>query len=86
MFLESLGSDDSRFKKLDFHDGFNIVLADKTMDSSLTNSRNGAGKTSIVRLLKFLLGGKATSWTKMLKEYSDGDFWAIFPSTTTRIA
>lgn len=78
MHLESLGSDDSRFKRLDFHDGLNLVLADKTMDSDSTDSRNGAGKSSIVRLLRYLLGGKATPWTNMLKDYSEEAFWAVF--------
>lgn len=78
MHLESLGSDDSRFKRLDFHDGLNLVLADKTMDSDSTDSRNGAGKSSIVRLLRYLLGGNATPWTNMLKDYSDEEFWAVF--------
>lgn len=78
MHLESLGSDDSRFKRLYFHDGLNLVLADKTMDSDSTDSRNGAGKSSIVRLLRYLLGGKATPWTNMLKDYSEEEFWAIF--------
>lgn len=78
MHLESLGSDDSRFKRLDFHDGLNLVLADKTTDSDSTKSRNGAGKSSIARLLRYLLGGNATSWTKMLAEYSEEEFWAVF--------
>lgn len=78
MHLESLGSDDSRFKRLDFHDGFNLVLADKTMDSDSADSRNGAGKSSIIRLLRYLLGGKATPWINMLKEYSNKEFWAVF--------
>ena len=78
MFLKSLGADDPCFKRLDFHDGLNLVLADKTKDSNATDSRNGAGKSSIVRLLRYLLGGKATAWTNMLKDYSEEEFWAIF--------
>lgn len=78
MWLESLGSDDARFRRLDFHKGFNLVLADKTMGSDSTDSRNGAGKSSIVRLLRYLLGGKNTPWTKKLKGYFEEEFWARF--------
>lgn len=58
MFLSELGSSDERFKKLTFHDGMNILLADKTIESTLGNSRNGAGKTSFVNLFRFLMGGR----------------------------
>ena len=78
MFLKSLGADDPCFKRLDFHDGLNLFLADKTKDSNATDSRNGAGKSSIVRLLRYLLGGKTAAWTNMLKDYSEEEFWAIF--------
>ena len=78
MRLESLGSDDARFKRLDFHDGLNLVLADKTTDSDSTNSRNGAGKSSIARLLRYLLGGNTTPWIKALAGYSEEEFWAVF--------
>ena len=71
MHLDCLGSDDPRFKRLEFHSGFNLILADKTEGSGATDSRNGAGKTSIIRLLRYLLGGKSTPWINNLKEYKD---------------
>lgn len=74
-FLESLGSDDARFKTLIFHDGMNLVLAEKTQESSDTDSRNGAGKTSIIRLLRYLLGGKRDSWIQSLAKYVESPFW-----------
>ena len=78
MHLDFLGSDDPRFKKLEFHSGFNLILADKTEGSGTTNSRNGAGKTSIIRLLRYLLGGKSSAWINNLKEYTEGEFYAKF--------
>lgn len=75
-FLKKLGSDDPRFKILVFHDGMNLVLAEKTQESSDTDSRNGAGKTSIVRLLRYLLGGNRDSWIKSLADYIEEPFWA----------
>ena len=57
MFLHKLGSSDSRFRTLVFQDGMNILLADRTSESTMGESRNGAGKTSFVKLLRYLLGG-----------------------------
>lgn len=75
MFLRKLGSSDSRFKTLTFHEGMNILLADKTDNSKLGDSRNGAGKTSFIRVLRYLLGGNLHKSLKSndLEKYS---FWA----------
>lgn len=81
-FLKSLGSDDPRFKKLTFHKGMNLVLAEKTHHSSDTDSRNGAGKTSVVRLLRYLLGGNRNGWIKSLAEYTESAFWADIQGAT----
>lgn len=56
MFLHKLESSDPRFKALTFHDGMNILLADRTSESTIGDSRNGAGKTSFVKILRYLLG------------------------------
>ena len=58
MFLHELGASDPRFHTLTFHDGMNLLLADKTAESTTRDSRNGAGKSSFVKILRYLLGGK----------------------------
>ncbi|MDR1449606.1 MAG: DUF2326 domain-containing protein [Propionibacteriaceae bacterium] len=75
MFLREIGASDARFKKLVFHDGMNLLLADKTAGSTTGDSRNGVGKTSFVRILRYLLGG---SLDRSLKpaELADHVFYA----------
>ena len=63
--LHSLTASDARFKALAFREGLNIIVASRasaqaqpgTRVRDRQRSRNGAGKTSFVHLLHFLLGG-----------------------------
>ncbi|ROT33443.1 ABC-three component system protein [Micromonospora sp. HM5-17] len=57
--LRHLSADDPRFKALTFHPGLNILVADTTGASAETDSRNSAGKSSMIELLHFLLGSSA---------------------------
>ncbi|ENM3830187.1 TPA: ABC-three component system protein [Vibrio metoecus] len=54
--LNKLTSDLSSFKSVTFHNGLNIILADKTDSSTDRQTRNGAGKSSLVELINTLLG------------------------------
>lgn len=57
MFLSSLGSSDSRFKSLEFTSGLNILVADRTESSAQGDSRNSVGKTSFIKILRYVMGG-----------------------------
>lgn len=64
--LRSLGSNDSRFKAVEFRSGLNIVVAERTDASTDTDSRNGSGKSSMIELLHFVLGAQNANkalWT-----------------------
>ncbi|WP_239334032.1 ABC-three component system protein [Frankia sp. CiP3] len=65
--LRQLGADDHRFRALTFQPGLNILVADVTPGSRETDSRNGAGKSSMIELLHFLLGERADSSTLVLR-------------------
>lgn len=59
--IERLESSLSTFKALTFRPGFNIVLAEKSAGATDRQTRNGAGKSSLVELVHFLLGGRYPS-------------------------
>ena len=70
-----LFSDLPKFKSMSFHRGLNIVLADKSAGATDRQTRNGAGKTSLIELVQFLLGASCpTESIFRLPELVDHDF------------
>ena len=54
--IHSIGSDLPSFKELNFNPGLNVILSDKSEGATDRQSRNGAGKTSLVELVHLLFG------------------------------
>jgi uncharacterized protein YydD (DUF2326 family) len=52
----SIESSDPRFKAITFHSGLNVLLSDTRPGATERQTRNSAGKTSLVELLHFLFG------------------------------
>ncbi|TET21440.1 MAG: DUF2326 domain-containing protein [Candidatus Stahlbacteria bacterium] len=46
------------FKEVTFHEGLNILVATKTKEEDPRKTRNRSGKTSLIEIMHFLLGGK----------------------------
>ena len=44
------------FKRIDFQAGLNVLVADKTASSTDKQTRNSAGKTSLIEIIHFLFG------------------------------
>lgn len=76
MFLHEVGANDARFKKLTFHAGLNILVADRTAESAQGDSRNSVGKTSLIKVIRYLLGGD------LPKEFRAGELADFIFSTT----
>lgn len=57
--IERIESSLSSFKRLQLKPGLNVLLAQKSRGATERQTRNGAGKTSFVELVHFLLGSKA---------------------------
>src|SRR5215210_2586484 len=56
MRLRRLTANQPEFKEVVFRDGFNIVLAERTKESTKKDSRNGLGKSTLIELIHFCLG------------------------------
>lgn len=61
--IQGLHASDARFKALGFRPGLNILLADRLDDPQSATpqqrrTRNGAGKSSVIDIVHFLLGGR----------------------------
>ncbi len=57
--ISSVRSNMPSFKKVEFTPGFNVVLADRTKESTRGDSRNGLGKTTLFDIVHFCLGAQA---------------------------
>ena len=47
------------FKEIELRPGFNVILADRTKESTMQDSRNGLGKTTLVEIIHFCFGSRA---------------------------
>lgn len=66
LLIKSITSSNSLFKSVDFSSQFNVVLAERTRESTIKDSRNGLGKSTLIELIHFCLG---SSTNKRLKLY-----------------
>ena len=54
--ISSVRSNMPSFKEAEFGPGFNVILADRTKESTRGDSRNGLGKTTLFEIIHFCLG------------------------------
>ncbi|MBV5287746.1 MAG: DUF2326 domain-containing protein [Methyloversatilis discipulorum] len=54
--IVSIESSLKTFKAVAFRSGLNVLLSDRTADSTNKQTRNSAGKTSLIEVIHFLLG------------------------------
>lgn len=48
------------FREVTFYDGINLVVADRSTDSTERDSRNGVGKSTLIEVIHFCLGSSVT--------------------------
>lgn len=56
--IYSVRCDKPSFKSIKFDPGFNVILAERTKESTIKDSRNGLGKSTLIEIIHFCLGAK----------------------------
>ena len=56
--IHSIKCNKPSFKPIYFKKGFNVILAERTIESTKKDSRNGLGKSTLLEIIHFCLGGK----------------------------
>lgn len=56
--IHSIYSSLPTFKNLKFHSGLNVLIAEKSEGATYRQTRNRAGKTSLIEIVHFLTGAK----------------------------
>ncbi|CAN7452920.1 DUF2326 domain-containing protein [Agrobacterium tumefaciens] len=74
----ALGSSIEGFKTLNFHKGLNILLAEQETNSEETKTRNSSGKSSVLELIHFLLGGSIRNSVVKAQALHEHSFWGEF--------
>ena len=65
--LRRLWSNQTSFQPIDFHEGMNVILADQDPDAAQTDSRNARGKTTVLLIINYLLGGNLAGQLRPLQ-------------------
>lgn len=54
--IYSVKCDKPSFRTIEFQPGFNVVLAERTKESTIKDSRNGLGKSTLLEIIHFCFG------------------------------
>ena len=93
--IRAVRCDQKSFKEVTFRKGFNVVLAQRTEESTEKDSRNGTGKTSLIEILHFCLGSaiepkntlrakELEDWTFILDLTLRGKEYTVYRNTLNR--
>lgn len=66
--IRAVRCDQPSFKTVEFEIGMNVVLAERTQESTVRDSRNGLGKTTLIDIIHFCLGASAVKKKGLLQE------------------
>lgn len=90
--IKAVRCDQPSFREVRFEEGFNIILAERTQESTDKDSRNGVGKTLLVEIIHFCLGAQEDpnkglrikeleNWTFILDLILKGKEFTVYRNT-----
>ena len=56
--IHSITANQPSFRRVEFTPGLNVILADRTEESSRKDTRNGLGKSTLIEIIHFCLGAR----------------------------
>ncbi|HRQ42092.1 MAG TPA: DUF2326 domain-containing protein [Chloroflexota bacterium] len=74
--IHAVRADQPTFKAVRFEPGFNVILAERTKESTKKDSRNGLGKTTLIKIIHFCLGANTSPGKDLRREPLDG--WTFY--------
>lgn len=74
--IRAVRCDRPQFKTVVLQPGFNVILAERTKESTKKDSRNGLGKTTLIEIIHFCLGAAAKEGEGIRQEPIKG--WTYF--------
>lgn len=66
--IHGVYANQSSFHPVEFTTGLNVVLAERTEASSKKDTRNGLGKSTLIEIIDFCLGSRATKGKGLIQE------------------
>lgn len=66
--IHGIYANQSSFHPVEFTTGLNVVLAERTDASSKKDTRNGLGKSTLIEVIDFCLGSRATKGKGLIQE------------------
>ena len=85
--IRAIRSNHPSFHDTIFDPGFNVVLADRTRESTKTDSRNGLGKSTLLEIIHFCLGASVRRSQGLLVEsLKDWTFLLDFTVAGTNVS
>ena len=75
--IKRVFSTHSKFKAPSFDPGMNLLIVDKTEQSTVKQTRNSAGKSSLIEIINFVFGADNDKGAFYNKEAFEGDLFSV---------